>query len=391
MEPSRFRNHAMGTLVQAIADGKKCWSFIPNPLPHVINYTPRLASSLAAATGAIGELSGLARQISNPSLLLGPFMRREAVLSSRIEGTKTDIQELYAFEAQLNLPGLQQPDAGDSEEVLNYLRALQYGMRRLHEFPLSLRLIRELHHHLLQGVRGRDRDPGNFRSVQNWIPLPEGEKGNFVPPPVPEMLNALGALETYLHEEDEHSALVRIALVHYQFEVIHPFIDGNGRLGRLLIALLLVHWKLLPLPILYLSGFFEEHRQEYYERLWAASARGEITEWVDFFLRGAADQAIDTARRVGRLQSLQLLWKSKMTGKRATSLGPALVDLLFEMPVITIPEAMRHLGLSSYKSAQRQVERLVEAGILHSTGDREYNKVFIAWDILRLAGEHLRE
>jgi len=373
----------MGRLVPAIADGRTCWGFVPNALPHSIVYSPHLGTAISDATIAVGQLAGLAAQIPNPHLLLGPFIRREAVLSSRIEGTRTSIEELYAYEAQLSFPGMEPEQGTDPQEVFNYVRALEHGLKRLDTLPCSLRLIRELHSNLLRGVRGRDRDPGNFRRQQNWIPLPENlVDGNYVPPPVPEMEVALSEFERYLHEEDVHCKLVRIAMLHYQFECIHPFLDGNGRVGRLLISLLLVHWGLLPLPLLYLSAFFEANRMEYYSRLWAASSRGEITEWVEFFLRGVAEQALDAANRVRALQALQISWKARLTSQRAPSTALQLVDILFESPVITIPEAMRRLELNSYHSARRQVERLVEEGILKPVDDRSYGKLFLAEKVM---------
>jgi Fic family protein len=222
----------------------------------------------------------------NPHLLIGPFMRREAVLSSRIEGTQADIVDLYAYEVgQLPLPGMELPPSeGDVREVLNYVHALEYGLERLNTLPVSLRLIRELHDRLLTGVRGEHATPGEFRRRQNWIGRPGCtlNEATFVPPPVPQMRNALDAFEKYLNSGDLHPPLVRLALAHYQFEAIHPFVDGNGRIGRLLISLLLVQWDLMPLPLLYLSAFFHRHRQDYYERLMAVSERDAWRDWILF-------------------------------------------------------------------------------------------------------------
>jgi Fic family protein len=219
-----------------------------------------LTRTLTDAVQALSELAGIGRAISNPHLLINPFIRREAVLSSRIEGTQADIADLYAYQVgQLPLANMPSPPEADVKEVHNYVQALEYGLKRLETLPMSLRLIRELHARLMEGVRGEYATPGEFRRSQNWIGPANSNlnEAPFVPPPVPQMHEALNSLEEYLHRHDvTYPPLVRLAFVHYQFEAIHPFIDGNGRVGRLLISLLLVEWKLLPLPLLYLSAFF---------------------------------------------------------------------------------------------------------------------------------------
>jgi Fic family protein len=381
MEPSRFKNRAMGSLTSAVADGKNCWAFVPKKLPHAIHYDASMGSAIAEANGALGQLAGLARQAPNPHLLLGPFIRREAILSSRIEGTQTDMAELYTYEAQLS-SGTAPVESTDSQEVFNYVRALEYGLARLDNLPISLRLIRELHATLLRDVRGKDRDPGNFRRIQNWIPLPEGSVDrHFVPAPAQDMELAMRELEDYLHAPDENCHLVRIAMIHYQFEVIHPFLDGNGRVGRLIIAILLLHWGLIPHPLLYLSAFFEANREEYYKRLWSATENGAITEWVKFFLRGVAEQALDASQRVASLQNLRDEWLIRVTQKRRSGLNVRLIDSLFESPMITIPRAVKLLEVS-YQSAKRHVDGLVEMGILSPVEGQSYNKMFFARDIL---------
>jgi Fic family protein len=325
----------------------------------------------------------------NPNLLIRPFIRREAVLSSRIEGTQADIANLYAYETgQLTLPGIvPPPPESDVKEVLNYVRTLEYGLERLNTLPVCKRLMCELHERLVEGVRGEIATPGEFRRLQNWIGS-HGRSMNdarFVPPPVPEMSRCLDELESYLNSNCAYPPLIRIGLIHYQFETIHPFLDGNGRIGRLLISLLLLSWNLLPLPLLYLSAFFERHRQDYYDLLLGVSQRGAWRDWLLFFLRGVTEQSRDAVVRAKRLQDLQLEWRQLLTQARASALVPRLADSLFESPVLTIPNAQAILDVS-YRSAQQNVEKLVNAGILVQAGEASYNKVFLAPEVLKIIG-----
>ncbi len=267
------------------------------------------------------------------------------------------------------------------------MRALEYGLERSETLPVSLRLIREIHERLMEGVRGEHATPGEFRRSQNWIGPPDCtlDQAPFVPPPVTQMDEALGDFEKYLHSDDVYPPLVRLALVHYQFEAIHPFIDGNGRVGRLLISLLLTEWRLLSQPLLYLSAFFSHHRQNYYDLLIAVSERGAWSEWISFFLQGVEEQALDAVERAQRLQDLQTTWHERLTEARTSALLLQLVDHLFDTPVITIPETERLLGVT-YRSAKLNVEKLVDAGILSQVGDADYGKTFIANEILEVIG-----
>jgi Fic family protein len=390
MDPDRFRDSPSGRLMQVGQGETAYWAFVPTPLPPTLVPDWELAHGLSEADRALSELAGVGRTMPNPHLLIGPFMRREAVLSSRIEGTQADIVDLYAYEVgQLPLPGMELPPSeADVREVLNYVRALEYGLERLNTLPVSLRLIRELHERLLAGVRGEHATPGEFRRRQNWIGRPGCtlNEATFVPPPVPHMRDALDALEKYLHGRDVHPPLVRLAMVHYQFEAIHPFVDGNGRIGRLLISLLLVQWDLMPLPLLYLSAFFHRHCQDYYELLMAVSERGAWRGWILFFLRGVAEQAQDAIFRAKRLQDLQATWRQRLTRPRGSALPLRLAESLFASPVLTIPEAQRLLGVT-YPSAQRNVQKLVEAGILQQVGESSYGRTFVATEILQVIGE----
>jgi Fic family protein len=384
MNPERFQNSTSGKLIKVGHGDAAYFAFVPNPLPPELSLDMEWIRALSDADRALGELAGLGRAMPNPHLLVRPFIRREAVLSSRIEGTQADIADLYAYEA-----GQTPAPESDVREVFNYVQALEYGLERLNSLPVSLRLMRELHERLMEGVRGERATPGEFRRSQNWIGRPGCTLNDaaYVPPPVPEMQESLRALEKYLHSDCAYPPLVRIGLIHYQFEAIHPFLDGNGRIGRLLISLLLAHWDLLPLPLLYLSAFFERYRQDYYDLLLAVSERGAWREWLLFFLRGVAEQAKDANQRAKRLQDLQLEWRERLMQARASTLLLRLADSLFISPVVTIPEAQRILGVSQYHSARRNVEKLVKAGILQQRGESSYGKTYIAAEILQAVGE----
>jgi len=364
-------------------------AFVPNPLPPEIPLDLELFTALSDADRALGELSGLGRMIPNPDLLINPFIRKEAVLSSRIEGTQATITELYEFEAEGD-SARRSGGSDDVQEVVNYIEAFWYGFKRIDKLPISGRLLREMHDRLLRGVRGREKNPGEFRTTQNWI----GPKNcllkdaSYVPPPVEEMVDSIAAFERYLHEPDPAlPPLVRLALIHCQFEMIHPFLDGNGRIGRLLVSLLLVDWKLLPLPLLYLSAFFEQDRDLYYGRLLGTSRDGAWREWVLYFLGGVALQARDATERAKRLQDLQQEWRGKVTQARSSALLLKLVDSLFRSPVLTIPRARDLLGVT-YPAAKSNVDKLVEAGILQPFREGPtYGRRFWAPDVLSVIGD----
>lgn len=389
MDPERFRRSPSGNIVQVAHGELGYWAFVPNPLPPRFNLTPQLALALSEADRALGELAGLGRNLPNPHLLHAPFIRREAVLSSRIEGTQADIADLYAYEAgQLALPGMKRAPEVDVRQVQNYVRALEYGLERVKSLPVSLRLMCELHARLMEKVAGPEASPGTFRRTQNWIGPPASalDMADFVPPHPHAMMEALGSFEKYLHEKDALPPLMRLALIHYQFEAIHPFVDGNGRIGRLLISLLLVHWGLLPLLLLYLSAYFERHRQAYYDLLLAVSEKGTWQEWTTFFLKGVAIQARDAAERAKRLEDLRREWTARLVGTRTTSLLIQLAESLFARPVITIPQAQRTLGVT-YRSAANNVAKLLEKGVLSKLGEGSYGRTFFSPEILQIIGE----
>ncbi len=307
--------------------------------------------------------------------MIGPFKRREALLSSRIEGTQASLSDLLLFEID---PTRSRSD-DDAREVLNYVRALDHGLAREASLPLSLRMLREMHGILLEDVRGEKRTPGEFRQAPNWIG-PHGctlDRARFVPPPPDEMQEALRGFESYLHEPSELPPLVRMALVHYQFEAIHPFNDGNGRIGRLLIALQLCRENLLPDPLLYLSAWFESHRQEYYDGLLAVSREGRWSEWISFFLRGVADQARDAIVRAGKLLALREEFRGRLQTARTSALALRLLDQLFELPGLTVPFAANLLDVTP-RAAQQNVDKLVRAGILREVTGRKRGRIYLA-------------
>ncbi len=309
---------------------------------------------------------------------------RERLLSSRIEGTRASLVDLFAFEAEPQLFG--EPERQDDvQEVRNYVRATEHGVRRLEELPISQRLLREMHAVLMEGVRGQQRDPGEFRRILNWIGPPGArlEQATYVPPPPAEIPTALSELEHYIHGDTGLPPLLDIALVHYQFETIHPFLDGNGRMGRLLITLMLVERDLLPEPLLYLSAYFERHRGAYYDRLLAVSRQGAWEDWLLFFLRGVLTEARDAVRRAGTLFDLREAYRERFRREGGSANLLAAVEHLFARPVTDIRELEESLAVS-FEAARRLVNRLEEEGVLEEITGRRRNRVYAAQEIVRV-------
>ena len=385
MDASRFGQNSPGHLIRC---PQGYLAFVPNPLEPSLNLDMPLVVALSGADRALSELAGVARTLPNPHLLIAPFMRREAVLSSRIEGTQASFSDLLFFEAA-NLGERETPDV---REVANYVRALEYGLDRLDQLPLSLRLLREMHARLLEGVRGQNLTPGEFRRSQNWIGPPGCTlmDATFVPPPVDEMNTQLGLLEKYLHTQSPLPPLIRLAMVHYQFEAIHPFLDGNGRIGRLLITLLLCTEKLLPQPLLYLSAYFEKYRDEYYRNLLGVSEAGRWEQWITFFLRAVAVQARDAVRRSDELLALWREYRARLQEARSSALALRLVDDLFQYPALTNPAISKRLAITP-RSAQLNIDKLRRAGIVQEATGHRRNRVYIAPEIIRIVEEHENE
>jgi Fic family protein len=373
-----FTERASGRLVRTIQDA---WAFVPNPLPPDVPLSWALLNANSRADRALAELAGLARNLPNPHLLMGPILRQEAVLSSRIEGIQTTLPNLLLFEAA---PAAIRGE-GDVREVANYVAALEHGRGRLAEIPVSLRFIREMHAILLDGVRGSQYRPGQFRANQNCIGIAGRPLADaiYVPPPVSEMLEALDRLESFLHETPSMPPLIRLAMIHYQFEAIHPFMDGNGRIGRLLLVLLLCAEGVLPTPLLYLSEYFERNRRDYYDLLLAVSQAGTWEDWLLFFLEGVAVQANDALRRSDRLLGLQRSYRERLLRSKAPATALQLAEHLFDKPAVTVAQAASLLGLTP-AAAQKNVDRLVDAGILREATGRRRNRVWLCLDIVAI-------
>ena len=353
-------------------------AFLPRTLPPnpPISYDPELLELLSGADQSLGRLDGSTAALPNSDLFVAMYVRREATLSSQIEGTQASLVDLLEYEAQAV-----QPDRPvDVVEIANYVTAMNHGLDRLEDLPVSLRLIREIHEHLLRGVRGSERTPGEFRTSQNWIGPPGCTltDATFVPPPSGAMRDSLGDWETFLHSEEPMPVLVKVGLAHAQFETIHPFLDGNGRVGRLLITFLLVERGILNRPLLYLSHFFKQHRSEYYDSLQSIRDDGDWEDWLKFFLIGVAEvatEATETARQIVALREEHRVIITSSLGRGA---GKALVlhEQLFYRPIVNVHTVMEITGLSVAR-AYGLVAELEQLGLLRETTGRRRNRVFL--------------
>jgi Fic family protein len=357
-------------------------AFVPNPLPPEIEWNRQLVASLSRADFLLGKLAREGSYLPNPHILMRPFMAKEAVLSSKIEGTHATIGEVLAHDAGVEV----KHDADDLREVQNYMIALGFGMNRLKELPLSLRLIKEMHAELMQGLRGSHATPGEFRKTQNWIGRTGCtlETAKYVPPPVDHLMDCLSSLEKFLHDR-QLPPLIHIALCHYHFEAIHPFLDGNGRVGRLLISLLFVEHEILPSPLLYLSAFFEATREEYYQLLFSVSKEGAWQDWLIYFLNGVATQSEDALSRAERINKLLSDWRLQVGGE-SSQVALNLVDRFAINPYLTTKKAAKDLSIA-YSTAQRAISKLIEKNIIQKMGNEERNKVYCATEILAILEE----
>lgn len=381
MKPDDFNSNAAGELVRASGPTGEHWAFIPHPLPPELLIDRELLVVISDADRALGELAGVGRHMANPKLFIRPFIRREAVLSSRIEGTKAELSDVYAYES-----GHEEitADVDDVREVANYVTAMGHGIRALNDRSLTSGLLRELHRVLLTKVRGEKDRPGEFRDCPVFIGSESLDKARFVPPPVVRLRDLLDDFDRYLHRPHDYPPIVRLALLHYQFEAIHPFRDGNGRIGRLLITLLLVHWNLLPQPLLYLSAYFESRRRDYYDRLLAVSTHGDWQNWIHFFALGVAEQSRDAASRAKKLQDLQKSWREKVQAGSHVSVGLLkMVDRLFQYPYADVSELERRLKVSK-PTALSILRKLTQLGFITEITGRARNQVFRADPILNV-------
>ncbi len=380
------RAQRLGRYEVTAAGGERVRAFIPPPLPPVppVDLAP-FQGLLDRANQALGRLDGVASILPDTPLFLYMYVRKEAVLSSQIEGTQSSLSDLLLYETE-EAPGV---PLDDVREVSNYVAAMDHGLVRLKEgFPLSLRLLREIHAILLAGGRGEARDPGEFRHSQNWIGGTRPGNAAFVPPPPHEVVPCLGDLERFLHAETpEIPVLVKAGLAHVQFETIHPFLDGNGRLGRLLITLFLCERGVMRDPLLYLSLYFKAHRSDYYAHLQAVRETGEWEGWLDFFLTGVVDtatQATDVARRI--LAMFEADRRTIEALGRPASSALRVHQLLQTKPLITIPVAARTLALSR-PTVTSSLAHLEQAGIVRETTGRQRDRAFVYDRYLALLSE----
>jgi Fic family protein len=385
MKRTDFSTQAPGQLIRTL---QGYLTFIPSPLPPDMAWSNKLLAALSQADRSLARLAEVGDAFPVPHVVVRPFIRKEAVFSSQIEGTRTTFQELLSFEAgQLSLFR----DMEDAHEVHNYVQALDYGLGRLESFPLSLRLIREIHQILMQGVRGEHMMPGEVRRSQNWIGRPGAtlEEARYVPPPPNEMHHCLTELERFIHAEWDLPPLLRIGMIHYQFEAIHPFLDGNGRIGRLLVTFLLVAWDLLSQPLLNLSHYIEINRQEYYDLLLRVSQKGEWEDWLLFFLAGVHNQAEDTSHRIISLEDLRSAYRAKFAKDRSRKTLGILVDYLIGSPITSITQAQETLNIGSFNMIQRNIEKLEALEIVREVTGNKRNRIYHAEEILKVLEERV--
>lgn len=375
MRGDSFSSTRAGRVIRVNPGPGSYLAFHPEPIPRELELSSELLLALSEADQALGLLAGLGRQLPNPHILIQPYVRREAVASTRIEGTQSTLSEVLSAEAQLA------PETTDTREVLNYVRALERGLRLLPTLPVSGRLIREMHAELMRGVRGNEGTPGEFRRTQNWIGGRGPSDAVFVPPP-PYLLNGvLGDFENYLHESPTLPVLVRTALVHYQFETIHPFLDGNGRLGRLLIVFYLVERGVLPQPLLYLSAFLERNRDEYVAHLQAIRERGDYESWVIFFLHGVTAQARAAVRTSEALLGLASEFRDRLRRARARGVAVDAVEGLIGNPYVSAPRIASSMGVTR-QGAAHVIDTLERARIVTPVVTATRPNLYVAAEVL---------
>lgn len=363
--------------------GAGAWAFVPHSIDPTFRLDQRSFAAAADAEAALGRLAAVGAMLPNPRLLIRPYLRREAVLSSRIEGTRSVLEDLYRLE-------LEAPNeaATDAAEVWNYVVALERGVELLDRLPLSLRFVRQLHEWLMSGVRGHDQSPGEFRREQNCIGSGADTlvTARYVPPPVPQMHEALAAWERFLHAKTDLSPIVECAMMHYQFEAIHPFRDGNGRVGRLLIPLFLLARGRLLHPLLYISEYFEKRRQEYYDRMLAVSTRGDWTGWIRFFVDAVHVQSTNAYARAQRVLELHRRYRGELRSRRATSRTLDALERLFQNPLVT-GRSLAEAGEVAPATALRSIRALEAAGIVREVSGQKWGRVWCAEELLALLSE----
>lgn len=377
MDPARYQAPEFGRAVPVGRGDAVYHAFVPAPIPRRHTLSPDVVFELSEADLALGALSRLGARLPNPHLLIQPYLRREAVSSTRIEGTQSSLSDVLSAEAQAR------PETPDRREVLNYVRAMESGLRDLPALPLSNRLIRRMHAELLRDIRGQERTPGEFRRTQNWIGGSGPSDALFVPPPPTVLADALSDLERFLHEDVRLPILVRCAFLHYQFETIHPFLDGNGRLGRLLIVFYLVERGVLQQPLLYLSSYFERNRDAYVNHLQAVRERGALNEWLAFFARGVREQAADAVDTADRLLALRDVYRARLRDVRARGQAVDATEALLGNPFVTVPQLARTLAMTR-QGAQYVIATLERAGIVRPAEGESRPALYVANDVLEI-------
>lgn len=378
MEASEFKN-AFGKLVEKKTEEHgEYLSFIPNQLPPEINFDMQLVLALSKADSTLSKLSGAGLLLPNPDLLVIPYLKKEALSSSRIEGTRISLSDYFLSEAR----GIVKEDV-EASEVGNYLKSMNYALKTIEKEPITKDLLKEMHKILMKGVRGNELLPGNFRPVQNWIG-PQNTKikdATFVPPPQEEVERLIEELVNYLNKYDEMPLLIKCALMHYQFETIHPFCDGNGRIGRSLITLYLCKKNKISKPLLYASDYFEKHRLEYYDVLLNTNKTGRFENWIKFFLEAIKVQSEDALDRTIKIEKLRENYQAKTKNhKQATNLLNV-IDILFMNPFVQINQIAKNLKIT-YPTAKKTVKNLIKLNVLKPVGKEERNKLFVAYEIL---------
>lgn len=351
-------------------------AFIPNPLPPnpPLNIDSETIEILSKADTALGRLSGMSEALPNPDLFVAMYVRKEAVLSSQIEGTEASLEDVLEYESESRPKTL----PNDVAEVVNYVKAMNHGLSRMKELPLSLRLIKEMHAELMKGVRGQEKTPGEFRKTQNWI----GPKGctltnaRFVPPPPHDMIRAMGDLEKYMHSKFGYPLLIECGLMHAQFETIHPFLDGNGRIGRLLITFFLCHEEILKKPLLYLSHYFKANRMEYYDRLMGVREDAGFELWIKFFLRGVKEVAEEACQASYKIIGLRDSDRKKIAEVYKESSKAVLFhEKMFTRPIVSIKD-IADLMNTTFPTANDVCNKLIKLGMLKEITGKERNKLF---------------
>lgn len=369
-----------GKYITQLKGDIKYKAFVPNILPFEIKIDKILQHLLSKADLALGRLDGITEILPDVDFFIFMYTRKEATLSSQVEGTSATFADVLKAEAKIKDSEIHK----DVDEILNYIKAMNYGLKRLEELPLSLRLIKEIHKTLLKGVRGEGRTPGEFRKSQNWVGGATIQTARFIPPPQHELLSLLGNLEKFFHDSTSLPVLIKIGLIHSQFENIHPFLDGNGRVGRLLITFYLCQQGILKKPLLYLSEFFKGHRQEYYDRLNAVHEKDNIEGWLKFFIEGVAitaDKAVDTTRKILKLRERDM--HKVIALHRSFEKGKILLDFLYKAPLVQVKTVEKVTRLKN-PNAIALVSKFIKLGILKEITGQKRNRIFSYKDYINL-------